>query len=48
MESINKQVPVSQVSSIFIGGTPSRRVPQCWNGDIKWATARDIARCSTH
>ena len=37
------QVPVSRVATPVIGGTPSREVPEYWNGDIPWATAKDIA-----
>jgi type I restriction enzyme S subunit len=32
---------------IYIGGTPSRSVPEYWGGEIKWASARDIASCTS-
>jgi len=34
---------ISHVVDIFLGGTPSRRTTEYWDGDIKWATAKDIA-----
>ena len=36
-------VPVSEVATAIIGGTPSRKVAEFWNGNIPWATARDVA-----
>lgn len=36
-------VPVSSIAEIYLGGTPSRSVSEYWNGDIKWASAKDIA-----
>jgi type I restriction enzyme S subunit len=35
--------PVSQVTDIYLGGTPSRANPDYWCGDITWASAKDIA-----
>jgi type I restriction enzyme S subunit len=40
------KVPVSQVATIVLGGTPSRRLSSFWNGKIPWATARDVASVS--
>ena len=40
------KAPVSQIANIFLGGTPSRSVPEYWGGGIKWATARDVTNCS--
>ena len=37
------RVPVSEVANAVIGGTPSRNVPDYWNGDIPWASAKDVA-----
>jgi type I restriction enzyme S subunit len=37
-------VALSQVVTPVIGGTPSRAVTEYWNGDIPWATAKDVAR----
>jgi type I restriction enzyme S subunit len=36
-------VPVSTVAEIVLGGTPSRNNPDYWDGEIKWASAADIA-----
>ena len=41
------KVTISQVASIYIGGTPSRSVPEYWGGEIKWASARDVANCAS-
>lgn len=35
-------VPVSNVATPVIGGTPSRSVSTYWGGSIKWAAAKDI------
>jgi len=42
-----RELPISQMASIYIGGTPSRSVPEYWGGEIKWASARDIASCTS-
>jgi len=36
-------VPIISVASPVIGGTPKRSKANYWNGNIPWATARDIA-----
>ena len=41
------KVPISQVASIYIGGTPSRSVHEYWGGGIKWASAKDVVSCSS-
>ncbi len=38
-----REVAVSEVASAVIGGTPSRKIAKFWNGDIPWATAKDVA-----
>ena len=38
-----REVPVSEVASAVIGGTPARSVAKYWGGDIPWATAKDVA-----
>jgi len=41
------EIPISQAASIYIGGTPSRSVPEYWGVDIKWASAKDVASCTS-
>ncbi len=38
------KMPVSEVATAIIGGTPSRSVPDYWHGNIQWVTAKDIAK----
>ena len=49
MDSENnwQAVPVSEIANIVIGGTPSRKVEKFWNGEIPWATAKDVASVTT-
>lgn len=42
-----QDVPISQVASIYLGGTPSRSASEYWDGGIKWATAKDVANCTS-
>src|SRR3972149_3956571 len=35
-------VPVSNVASPVLGGTPNRNIPDYWDGSLKWATAKDV------
>ena len=42
-----REVPVYEVASAVIGGTPARSVAEYWGGDIPWATAKDIAAVSS-
>ena len=41
------EVPVSEVATVVIGGTPSREINEYWNGTIPWATAKDIANAGS-
>ena len=34
---------VSEVCSIHLGGTPKTNVKEFWDGDVKWASAKDVA-----
>lgn len=34
-----REIPVFEVASAIIGGTPARSVAKYWDGDIPWATA---------
>jgi len=49
-EELGKEIPkgwevksISEIAKIYLGGTPSRNRKEFWNGDIKWATAKDVA-----
>lgn len=35
-------VRVSEVASLVVGGTPKRDTRGYWNGNVPWATARDV------
>lgn len=36
---------VSEVSEISLGGTPKTSIAKYWNGDVKWASAKDVSNC---
>jgi len=38
------RVPVSDIATAVIGGTPRRSVAEYWDGNLPWATAKDVAR----
>ncbi len=38
-----REVVVSDVASATIGGTPSRAIEGYWQGNVPWATAKDVA-----
>ena len=38
-----RSVAISDIASPTIGGTPSRSVQDYWQGNIPWATAKDVA-----
>jgi len=40
-----KEVVISDVADIVLGGTPKTNVPEYWGGDIKWASAKDVSNC---
>lgn len=42
-EQTEEAVSVSEAARVVLGGTPRSDVPEYWNGDIKWAAAKDIA-----
>ena len=42
-----REVPVSEIASAVIGGTPARDVAEYWGGDIPWATAKDLSAVSS-
>lgn len=38
---LNK-IPVSQVLTPILGGTPNRKNPEFWGGQVHWASAKDV------
>lgn len=46
-QNLKKEVSVSEVTDIFIGGTPKTSVKEYWDGDILWASAKDVANCES-
>lgn len=38
---------VNEVSDIFLGGTPKTTEKEYWDGDIKWASAKDVSNCKS-
>ena len=41
------EVPLSEITTAIIGGTPSRGRSDYWGGKIPWATAKDVAAVSS-
>ena len=41
------EVPLSEIATAVIGGTPSRGRSDYWGGNISWATAKDVAAVSS-
>lgn len=39
---MTNMMPLGEVVSIKGGGTPSRKVEEYWNGEIPWATVKDL------
>lgn len=37
-------ISISDIANIILGGTPDRNNKDYWNGDIPWATAKDVTR----
>jgi len=42
-----KGIKVSAVADPILGGTPKRSESRYWGGDIKWASAKDVAQTSS-
>ena len=38
---------LTQVADIFLGGTPATSIEEYWNGNIKWASAKDVTQCKS-
>ena len=37
--------PILNHASLISGGTPKTDRPEYWNGDIQWASAKDVSQC---
>ena len=40
-----KEVSVTDIVDIYLGGTPKTSIKEYWDGDILWASAKDVANC---
>ena len=52
-EELDKEAPrsweiasIAKIADIYLGGTPRTSEPDYWNGNIKWASAKDVANTS--
>ena len=36
---------LGDVSRVMLGGTPSRKVPEYWDGDVPWVSSGEVANC---
>jgi type I restriction enzyme S subunit len=36
---------VAQIATVCLGGTPSRKEPTYWNGDVPWVSSGEVANC---
>ena len=36
---------VGEIGEVHLGGTPSRKEPTFWNGDIPWVSSGEVANC---
>jgi type I restriction enzyme S subunit len=36
---------VGQIANVCLGGTPSRKIPAYWGGEISWVTSGEVANC---
>lgn len=37
--------PILRQADLLSGGTPKTDVPNYWNGDVPWASAKDVSQC---
>jgi type I restriction enzyme S subunit len=37
---------ILQIASLLSGGTPKTSEPSYWDGDVAWASAKDVSQCS--
>lgn len=42
MNSNPDSAPLSSIAKIRSGGTPSKRNPEYWGGEIPWVSAKDM------
>ncbi|EIV8494014.1 MULTISPECIES: restriction endonuclease subunit S [Vibrio harveyi group] len=42
-----EELRLGELGKIVSGGTPSTSAPECWDGDIDWATPTDITKLRT-
>jgi type I restriction enzyme S subunit len=40
-------IPISQLAQVLGGSTPRTNEPEFWDGDIAWATPKDLSRLSS-
>lgn len=52
LEAIQANVPdtwrvtrIGHVFNVYVGATPSRKVEEYWNGDIKWVSSGEVSFC---
>lgn len=36
---------IGQIVSVYVGSTPSRQIPEYWNGSIPWVSSGEVAFC---
>lgn len=36
---------VGEIATVALGGTPSRKEPHFWNGDLPWVSSGEVANC---
>lgn len=44
MFAMERQKPLGDICSFYSGGTPNRRNPDYWKGDLAWFSAKDIKK----
>jgi type I restriction enzyme S subunit len=42
------EIPLGDVSQVFVGATPSRSKPEFWGGSIPWVSSGEVAFCRIH
>jgi type I restriction enzyme S subunit len=44
-EDVELEGPITTIVDVISGGTPSTERADYWNGDISWASAKDVSQC---